>query len=161
MAKAQYFILMSSGQKFEISELDFNNIKGRQGRGSTNGWYTQRGEGMGTMHDWAIQFKDLASYWSTKAEETKKPKRSEDSVDITKRLLPEVGAKDKEPEPIPCTHNWNDPEQYEYVTTIVNGVNRYHKVCNHCQARSPLVKKREVELAMEEKGLSLNEVPLV
>ena len=42
---------------------------------------------------------------------------------------------------------------------IVNGITRYYKQCPKCEAKSPLIKKREVEIAMEAQGKTLEEVP--
>ena len=61
----KYYILMSYGHKFEISELDFNNLKGRQGRGQTAGWYTQRGRVLGTLINGASTLKKLCLFGAT------------------------------------------------------------------------------------------------
>ena len=155
--KRKFFVKLSSGDKFEISELDFNNLKGRQARGQTAGWYAQRGESFGSRHDWVIQFKDIAGFWANAEKIADKEIRN---INTEKRLPPEVKSKE-EPKPEACGHNWNDESTYGFVTTIVNGVNRYFKSCDVCNAKSTLIKKREVELAMERKGLSLDDVPLV
>ena len=155
----KFYVQMSSGDKFLISELDFNNLKGRIGRGQTNGWYMQRGPSMGDRHDWKIQFKDVAGFWADQpeGERTKKP---EGAIDVNKRVLPEVGKQETEKKP-ECLHDWNRPETYHYVTMIVNGVNRYYKYCSKCNTKSQLIKKREVELMMESQGKTIDDVELL
>ena len=74
--------------------------------------------------------------------------------------MPEVKPKEEIKDHV-CNHNWNDPESYEYVTTLVSGVNRYYKQCPKCTAKSTLIKKREVELAMEAAGKTLDDVELI
>ena len=155
----QFYVLMSSGEKFLISELDFNNLKGRIARGQTNGWYMQRGPSMGDRHEWQVQFKDVAGFWSDRPAKGDKPKAA-GTIDVAKRLPPEVGK--KEPEPVAeCLHDWNRPETYTYVTEIVNGVNRYYKQCPECECKSQLIKKREVELIMEAQGKTIDDVTLL
>jgi hypothetical protein len=159
MAERKFYIESTTGQKFEISELDFNNLKGRVNRGQTNGWYMQRGDTMGDVADWRIQVKDIAMFYADKDAPKKEPARN---VDVNKRTPVEPGDKDEKVVQEPkCVHNWLDPDCYEYVTQIVSGINRYYKQCNECGAKSQLIKKREVEIAMEAKGLSINDVPLV
>lgn len=150
-----FWMLMSSGQKFEISETDYNNLIGRISRGSTAGWYAQRGRGFGDMHGWRFQLKDIAGIWTTADQELER-----ENVDIAKRLPPEVGESKEVVEP-KCDHDWNDPNSWEYVTQIVSGINRYYKQCNTCKGKSQLVKKREVETYMTNAGLSIDDVPLV
>jgi len=159
MAKRKFFVETTTSKVFEISELDFNNLKGRISRGTTKGWYMQRGETVGDIADWRIQIKDIAMFFSDKDEPKNEPVRD---IDVEKRVPPEVGAKDPKPEPDKtCVHNWQDPSQFTYVTQIVNGVNRYFKQCNKCNGKSTLIKKREVEVAMKASGESINDVPLV
>lgn len=151
----KFFIKLSSGDQFEISELDFNNIKGRVSSGRSNGWYHQRGESIGAKHDWSIQFKDVASFWSD-SDKRVKVKKIRD-IDVEKRLPPEVGANDPEPEP-KCQHDWNNPETYEFKSQTVSGIDRYYKVCRKCGAKSTIVKKREVELAMQKENKTLDDI---
>jgi hypothetical protein len=153
----KFFVKLSSGDKFRISELDFNNIKGRLNKGSTNGWYIQRGESFDDVHGWSIQFKDIAGFWADSPELKDREIRN---IDIEKRLPPQVGKLEPENTEA-CNHNWNDEETWTHVTTIVDGVNRYYKQCNTCGAKSRLIKKREVELAQEKKGLTIDDVELV
>ena len=158
MKKPKYFLQMTSGIEFEISELDFNNLSGRQARGQTNGWYSQRGESMGTRHQWVVQFKDVASFWSDEdAKEIKEPR----DLDEGKRLPPKVGKPDvPKEEVIVCTeHNWNDPSTYTYVSQSVNGMNRYYKQCPSCLSKSQIVKRREAELFMENIGKTIDDIP--
>jgi len=159
MAKRKFFVETTTSKVFEISELDFNNLKARVKRGQTNGWYMQRGESKGAVSDWRIQVKDIAMFYSDKDEEKFDDTRN---IDVKKHVPREVGDKDvKEPVKEKCRHDFSDPTQFEYVTQIVSGVNRYYKQCNKCDARSTLIKKREVELAMEAAGKSIDDVPLV
>lgn len=156
--KRGFWIILSSGDKFEVSELDFNHLKGRVSRGQTNGWYMQRGPAMGDRHEWQIQFKYLAGFWADQeaivAEDTPvKP------VDIEKRLPPKVGKKE-EPSP-KCNHDWNNIGTYEFVAQNVNGVNRYYKRCTKCETKSTLIKTREVELAMQANGKTLDDVTMI
>ena len=154
----QYFIETGNGNIFEISELDFNNIQGRIARGQTKGWYSQRGDNIGDRCQWRIQFDEIASTWSNKPKREDRPVRN---LDVQKHVPPQV-KKPEEPEDLTkCPHNWNVEEDYEFVTTIVNGLNRYYKMCKKCGGKSQLVKKREVELAMEKNGLTINDVELV
>ena len=156
-SERKFFVQLSSGDKFEISELDYNNIDGRVARGASNGWYFQRGLAMGERHEYRFQFKDLAGFWAdSDAPNVKKTA----NIDIDKRVPPEVGKPESE-KAENCPHNWNDPDSFIYVTQMVNGLNRYYKQCVKCGAKSQLIKKREVELVMESKGLSLNDVELV
>lgn len=153
-----FYMLMSSGQKFEISETDYNNLVGRIARGSTAGWYAQRGRGFDDMHGWRFQLKDIAGIWKTG--EDVLPEMG--NLDIEKRLPPEVGkAVEETPESTCGLHDWNDPTTWTYVTQIVSGINRYYKQCEKCQGKSQLVKKREVELYMKDAGLTIDDVPLV
>ena len=159
MEQRKFYILVTTGLQIEIDELDFANLKGRVGRGQTVGWYMQRGQSMGEYADWRIQLKDVAAIWSNQPDPEE---RQRENIDVTKRNMPKVGERDvKEPPPIKCGHNWNNQECYDYVTTIVSGANRYYKQCKECEAKSPLVKKREVEIAMEASGQSLDDVPLI
>jgi hypothetical protein len=153
----KFFIVLSSGEQFRISELDFNHLENRQATGRTNGFYKQRGESF-DRHQWTIAFKDIATWYSDAPE--RKNTRPPEVIDIEKRKPKPVGkppAKKKET----CDHDWNDSSTWTHVTNIVGGVNRYYKQCNKCGSKSPLVKKREVELAQEAKGLTIDEVPLV
>ena len=155
-AYRQFFVELSNGTIIEIDELDFNNIRGRIGKGSTMGWYVQRGESMGKQKDWMFQFKYLTNIWASHDPRVDKPIRN---LDVNKRKMPEVGKLPEEPKD--CDHDWNNENDWQYVTQIVGGVNRYYKQCNKCNAKSTLIKKREVELAMEQREMSLNDVPLV
>jgi hypothetical protein len=156
----KFFIQLSSGDKFEISELDYNNVTGRVALGKTNGWYTQRGESMkNSRNDWQIAFKDVAAVFTNRPEMKDRVIKKEEAIDIDKRKPPEVGKiKEKDPG---CPHDWNDTTHWSYVTQIVGGVNRYHKQCISCGAKSTLIKKREVELAQEKIGETLDTIPLV
>jgi hypothetical protein len=157
----KFYIQLSSGDKFEISELDFNNVKGRVASGKTNGWYTQRGETCNnSRHDWQISFKDIASVFSNKPELKDRTIKNPESIDINKRKPEEVG-KPEEKKDDKCSHDWNKPSDWTYVTQVVGGVNRYYKQCISCNAKSTLIKKREVELAQEAIGETLDTIPLV
>lgn len=150
---------MSSGDHFQIHQLDFNNLKSRIAKGQTRGWYNQRGEAMGDRHDWSVQFKYVSGFWSDTDEKGSKDTR-EDVIDMEKRLPPEVGKKEEEKK-IECQHDWNNPDHYKFVTKVVNGINRYHKQCPRCNGISQIVKKREAELAMESIGKALEDIPMV
>jgi hypothetical protein len=162
MSKKQtrkFYLQLTSGDKFEISELDFINIENRIGTGRTNGWYMERQHlAESTRHGWKIAFKDIGMVYSDGAEiKDEKIK----NIDIDKRKMPEVG-KVEEPKETGCTyHDWNNPETWTHVTQIVGGRNRYYKQCNECGGKSPLIKKREVEIAQEKKGETLDTVLLV
>ena len=152
-SKREFFVETTSGTIFKISELDFNNINGRISRGQTNAWYTQRGETVGDRANWSLQFKYISAVYANKEKPMDKPVRD---LDIEKRLPPKVGKVEEAPKG--CSHDWNKPETYEFVTQIVNGLNRYHKMCKECGAKSNLIKTREVELAMEAEGKTLDDV---
>jgi len=159
MAKRKFYIETTTGRKFEISELDFNNLQGRVDKGATLGWYMQRGPTLGDVAEWRIQLKDIALFYADKDEAKDEPVRN---IDVNKRKPAKVGAKDKKKEePVKCNHDFSNPSHFEYVTQIVSGVNRYYKQCNECNAKSTLIKKREVELAMEAAGNSIDDVALV
>lgn len=153
----KFFVQMTSGDKFEISELDYNNLQARIQTGRTNGWYIQRGESMGERKGWQLNFSDISGIWSDNDKREDKPVRN---IDVEKRKPQPVGKKE-EPKDDKCKHNWLDNTTWEHVTNIVGGVNRYYKQCKECGAKSPLVKKREVELAQKAKGLTIDDVPLV
>lgn len=152
----KFFILTSAGIQFEISEHDFNNIKGRIARGQTKGWYVQRGTSHGDRYEWSIQFKDIASFWADS--EINKQKNRDDVIDIDKRLPGEVGKNSNLG--VDC-HDWNNEETWNYVAQNVSGQLRYYKQCVHCGKKSILIKKREVEVAMADKGMTIHDVPLV
>lgn len=152
-SKREFFIETTSGTVFKISELDFNNLEGRISRGNTNGWYAQRGETVGERANWKLQFQYISAVWANKEKPMDKPVRN---IDTEKRLPPKVGKVEEESKD--CSHDWNRPECYEYVTQVVNGLNRYFKECKECGAKSTLIKKREVELAMETEGKTLDDV---
>jgi len=157
MAKRKFYIETTTGMKIEIDERDFNNLDARVNRGQTNGWYMQRGLTMGDISDWKIQVKDIACFYSDKPEV--KEDHTPAHIDIAKHKPAKVGAKDKkEPVVEKCNHDWNNPDMYEYITVNVQGVNRYYKHCPNCEAKSTLVKKREVELAMEAAGKTIEDV---
>ena len=163
MRNVNYFLQLSSGVVFEISELDFNNLSGRQARGQTNGWYSQRGESIGERHQWVVQFKDVASFWASRD-----PRRDYDirPLDVEKRLPPKVGKvqeekKEVEVDPSLCaSHDWNNMETCHFETQNIGGMDRYFKVCNNCKAKSVIIKKREVEVALEKEGKTLVDLPV-
>jgi len=157
----KYYLQVSSGEKWGISEVDYNNIHARIQTGRTNGWYIQRGPAVdASRNDWAVAFKDVASVWADGPERKDKVIR-DDVIDVNKRKPQPVGKPEPKKTPA-CSHDWNDPTTWNHVTTIVNGNNRYFKQCAlGCGQRSPLVKKREVELAQEAKGETIDTVPLV
>ena len=160
MTQRKFFIQLSAGTSFEISELDFNNIDGRIRQGKTNGWYVQRDENFlaGDRHGWKVSFQDIASVFSDAPERKDRTIRT-DVMDLNKHKSQPVG---KIETPVKgCDHNWNNPEDYEYITTIHDGRNRYWKQCNKCGNKSTLIKKREVEIAMEKGGQTIDDVPLV
>jgi len=163
LAKRKYFLELRNGKTFEISELDFHNIRGRAGRGQTKGWYKQRERAEDVKgdpcEDWVVQFDEITRVYSDKVQPMDRPVRN---LDVNKRELPEVGANDPPKKAsADCGHDFNIPEQYDYVTNVVNGINRYYKQCKKCGAKSQLVKKREVEIAMEESGQTIDDVPLI
>ena len=156
MSKRKFFVKLSSGDKFQISELDFIHLDSRRAQGRTNGFYKQRGESF-DRHNWTIQFKDLVTWWADSPEKKNIEIRN---IDIQKRKPPKVGKLPKE-EPKKNCHDWNKPETWTHVTTIVSGINRYFKQCNECGKKSKLIKKREVEVAQEAKGATIDDVELV
>lgn len=153
----KFFVQVRSGEKFMIDELDYNNIQHRIATGRSNGWYKQRGENVDKdRFDWSLNFTDISGTWADKEKRVDKIVKP---VDLEKRKPPKAD----EPE-VPATkdcHNWEDDQTWDYVTTFNNGAQRYHKQCKTCNAKSILVKKREVELNMEKRGLSLDDVALV
>jgi hypothetical protein len=159
MAKdRKYFICLSSGKTFEISALDFNNLQGRINTGRGNNWYTQRAPVVGgEFQEWSVNFKDIATVYSDGLG-TQAKNKDKSVIDIDKRLPPKVGKKE-EVVVETCSHSWDDPETFNYVTQVVNGINRYYKQCPKCEVKSPLIKKREVEIVMENKGKTLEDVP--
>lgn len=160
MDKRKFYVELSSGSTFEISELDFNVIDGRIRNGKTNGWYVQRDENFlkGDRHGWKISFKDIATVYSG-APENKDRTLRDNVIDLEKHKSKPVGKKPEKPKG--CGHDWNNPEDYTFITKIHDGRNRYYKHCAECGGKSQLIKKREVELAMENDGLTINDVPLV
>jgi hypothetical protein len=154
MEKRKFFIQLSSGDKFEISELDYNNVQGRIVTGRSNGWYVQRGESIGARHNWAIQFKDVSGIWSDQ-DKRERVKMVRD-IDIEKRLPPEVGQLE-EVKDGDC-HDWNNPDTWEFKKQSVNGADRYFKVCKTCGAKSVIIKKREVEVFMTAQDKTLNDI---
>ena len=156
MAKTEYFIGLSDGKEIKISELDYNNLKGRIARGSHNGWYKQRGPSVGDQKNFNLQFKYIAGIWTTGDEPSKDDGKS--STDVGKRLPPEPGK--KEAPDVSC-HDWNQDDTWDFVAQNVGGMMRYYKQCKHCGAKSTLIKKREVEIYMGEQGLTLEDVPMV
>jgi len=158
-AYRKFYIQLTSGEQWEISELDYNHIDHRIGSGRTNGWYAQRGEMQESeRHEWKIAFKDVAAVWADREKiEDKKIK----PIDVDKFKMKDVGKPEIDESKSTCNHDWNDPQTWHHVTTIKNGNNRYHKMCNECGAKSPLIKKREVEVAQEAIGETLDTIPLV
>ena len=154
----KFYLQLKSGETFEISELDYNNVQSRIFLGKTNGYYKQRDALPNSPRfEWQQQFSDISSVYADKPENkdvTVKP------VDIEKRKPREVGettkVKDKK-----CPHDWDNPQDWNHVTTIVGGVNRYFKQCAACGNKSTLIKKREVEIAQEKIGQTINDVPFV
>lgn len=162
MKERKFYLQLGSGEKFEISEIDFNNIDGRIGRGATSGWYAQRGilEGA-SKHGWKVAFKDVAAVWASAPENKDRTIRKDGVIDINKRKMPEVGKIEK-PKDTKCKfHNWDDSTTWHHITNIVGGMNRYYKMCPECKAKSTLIKKREVELAQLAIGETLDTVLLV
>jgi hypothetical protein len=155
----KFYLQLKSGETFEISELDYNHIQNRIFLGKINGYYKQR-EALPTSprFEWQQQFSDISSVYCNKPENkdvTVKP------VDIEKRKPRPVGDEKPEAKKEKCPHNWDDPTHWNHVTTIVGGVNRYYKQCISCNGKSQLIKKREVEIAQEKIGQTINDVPLV
>jgi hypothetical protein len=158
----KFYVQLSSGEQFEVSELDFNNIQSRIVHGKTNGWYSQRGESMvGSRVDYKMAFKDVAIVYADGEERKDKTIKDPDSIDLDKRKPKEVGKVKAKKPTNKCPHNWNNSDDWIHVTTIVNGSNRYFKQCVHCGAKSQLIKKREVEVAQEKIGETLDTIPLV
>ena len=158
MEKRKFYVMLQTGNKFQISELDFNNLEGRLRRGQVKGFYYQRGENCDPAYNnWAVQIEHIAMFYADQPERKNEPVRN---LDLEKHKNKPVGK--PAPKEVPdCDHNWSNPDHFEYVTQVVNGVNRYYKMCNKCGAKSTLIKKREVEVAMEASGGSINDVPLV
>jgi hypothetical protein len=161
MKEPKFFIELSSGSVYEIGKIDFNNLKARVAQGKTNGWYSQRGEHIkGSRKEWQIAFKDVASIYREGDEYEDKVIRKPEAIDVEKRT-PKLVGKVEEKKDTKCPHDWNNPDHWNHVTTIVGGVNRYYKQCASCGGKSPLVKKREVELAQEARGETIDTVPFV
>jgi hypothetical protein len=154
----KFYLQLKSGEQFEISELDFNNVQSRIFLGKTKGYYKQRQALPDSpRQDWQQAFDDISSVFANKPENkdvTVKP------VDIEKRKPRPVG-ETPEVKDVKCPHNWDNPQDWNHVTTIVGGVNRYFKQCATCGKKSTLIKKREVEIAQEKIGQTINDVPFV
>jgi hypothetical protein len=163
MKQRKYYCELTNGRKFEIHEGDFNIMNERIVKGKTNGWYMQRFElPEGTIHNWLISFKDISAVYSDELPNVDRVIPKEGVRDPNKRKPKQVGEGDPKPKKDDkCTHDWNNPDDWEYVTCIVGGAQRYHKQCNKCGGRSLLIKKREVEVNMEAAGKSIDDVPLV
>jgi hypothetical protein len=161
MKERKFFVELSSGSKFAISERDYNNIHDRIVSGRTNGWYVQRDHDFteGDRYGWKISFKDIATIYATGPERGDKVIRKPEAIDVDKRKPKEPGKLPEKPKK--CGHDWNKPDDYDYVTTIHDGRNRYWKMCKECGNKSTLIKKREVENAMEAIDKTIDDVPLV
>lgn len=161
MKKRKFYLELTTGKKFEIHEGDYNIIESRMYKGQTNGWYHQRFDfPEGEVQGWHVAFKDIAMVYADAPPNVDKVIVPEGVRSIEKRKVQPVG-KPEEPKGPDCNHNWNEPDDWEYVTCIVNGVQRYHKQCHNCGGRSQLVKKAQVEREMTEAGRSIDDVPLV
>ena len=155
---AKYFVTLSSGEQFEISKLDFNKLKYRSTRGQTKGWYHQKGESMGERNQWSVQFEYISGFWSDEKTKADDPR---ENIDVDKYVPSEPKPKVEKPKDSKCKHDWNNVDDYEFVTQIVSGRNRYFKRCLKCEAKSQIIKTREVELAMEAEGKTLDQVPVI
>jgi len=147
----RFYFKMQDGSRYEMDELDYNNLCGRISNGRYNGYYTIRGK-INTDMRFAFQY-----FMTIEAEGTPVPKDEPvRNIDIEKHKPQPVG-KDEEKSK-ECTHDWNKPEDWEYVTKNFNGKMQYRKRCLACGKVSSLIKPREVELAMEAIDKTLNDV---
>jgi len=159
MKERKFWAQLTMGDKIELGELDYNNITYRIHTGRTNGYYTQRDQ-LGPEFFGQFAMKYLVRVWADGPENKDMTIKR---VDVSKRTAPEVGEGDEpKNEKTKCPHDWQDPTTWQHVTTLVGGNNRYFKQCVlGCGAKSPLIKKREVELAQEQIGETLDTVPVV
>lgn len=155
----KYFIRLSCGITFEISELDYYNLQGRFQNGATKGNYKQRGESKGEVFDWYVRFEHIAMLYADGHEFRDYDINVDEKKDIEKRRPKPVGKPEGNPE-VSC-HDWNNPTTWEYVTNNVGGVQRYFKQCNTCGANSVLIKKAEVEKNLAAAGKTLDDLPFV
>ena len=152
----KYFFKLHDGTRYEIDELDYNNLTHRIATGRVMGFYAMRGKINAGMR---FQFKYFMSL-----ETEGKPKPKDEivrNIDVNKRALKVVEPKEPPKDPNKCDHNWHNPEHYEYVVMNVSGKSQYRKRCLRCKAVSSLVKPKEVENAMKEIGKTLDDVILI
>ena len=137
-----FYFKMQDGSRYEVDELDYNNLCGRISNGRYNGYYTIRGKINNGMR-FAFQ------YFMTIEAEGDAPAKDESvrNINIEKRKPQPVGKVEEKPKG--CPHDWNNSEHFEYVVKNINGKLQYRKRCINCKKVSSLIKPREVELAME------------
>ena len=147
----RFYFKMQDGSKYEVDELDYNNLCGRISNGRYNGYYTIRGQ-INTGMRFAFQY-----FMTIEAEGTPAPKdKSVRNIDIEKHKPKPVGEVEEKPKG--CPHDWNNPEHWEYVKKNINGKLQYRKRCLNCSKVSSLIKPREVELVMKEVEKTLADV---
>ncbi len=147
----KFFFKMQDGSKYEIDELDYNKLCGRIVSGRTNGYYIMRGTINADMKFAFQYFMTIEVEGEAKAKD--EPVRN---IDIEKYKPQPVG---KVKEVLKgCNHDWNKPEDWEYVKKNCSGKMQYRKRCVKCSKVSSLIKPREIELAMEAIDKTLNDV---
>ena len=133
----KFFYRLHDGSKFEVDELDYNNICGRISTGRFNGYYLHRGKINPNMK-FAFKY-----FMSISTEGTPKPKDEiVRKIDINKRKPPEVGKPKKVIKG--CPHDWNKPETYRYIQENIGGRIQYRKECLKCKKVSQLVDRKSV-----------------
>ncbi len=148
----KYFVKLHTGEEYEIDKLDYNHIKHRINTGRTNGFYAMRGTQNPNLK---FSFKYFMCLNTTG---TPKPKD-----EIVRKIDPEKFAPTPVGKPLAqpkgCGHDWQNPDDWEYVQKNVNGKLQYRKQCYKCKKVSPLLKPQEVKNEMEALGKTLEDVP--
>ena len=147
----KFFYKLHDGSRTEVDELDYNNICGRINTGRFNGFYLHRGK---INPDTKFAFKYFMCI-----ETEGLPKAKDElvrNIDIEKHKPQPVGKVEEKPKG--CPHDWNNPEDWEFVKKNFNGRIQYRKRCLECRKVSSLIKPKEVELAMESVDKTLNDV---
>ena len=147
----RFYFKMQDGSRYEVDELDYNTLCGRITSGRSNGYYTIRGTINAGMRFAFQYFMILETEGSPKAKD--EPVRN---IDIEKHKPQPVGKVEKKSKG--CGHDWNKPEDWEYVKKNFNGRVQYRKQCLKCENVSSLIKPREVKSAMELVGKTLNDI---
>ena len=150
----KYFITLFTGQEYEVSEMDYHNIEHRIGSGRTNGFYNMRGD-INPSLKFAFKY-----FMSIEKRGREKPKNIPvRNLDPKKFEAPKVGKPEKISKK--CPHDWNNPDDFEYVKKTVNGKVQHRKECKECKGLSPLIKPREAELAMEAINKTIDDIKVL